>query len=61
MDELEVRLLEERLRGTDRVGGIRDDNVVSGLVFCQELKTVPYDDCDPARGQQRCHVGQIQL
>lgn len=40
LEELEVRRLEKRLGGTDRVRGVGDNNVVFVLVLGKELETV---------------------
>ena len=59
--QLEVGFLEEALRGTFRVGGIRNDDVERVLVVIQEFEAVA--DMDPGLRvlEAFCHAGQILL
>lgn len=61
LQQLKVRLLEQRLGGTDGVGRVGDDAVVLILVLWQELEAVSDEDLDSGVGVALSHEGEELL
>ena len=61
MQQLEVGLLEEALRGALRVGGIRDDDVERVLVVIEELEAVADVDLGLRVLEALGHAGEVLL
>jgi hypothetical protein len=61
VEELKVGLLEERLGGTLRVGGVGDDNIELILVVLEELETVTNVGVGVGVLEADGHAGQVLL
>ena len=61
MQQLEVGLLEEALRGTFRIRGIRDDDIELVLVVIQELESVADMDLGLRVLEAFRHAGEVLL
>lgn len=61
IQQLEVRLLEERLGGPLGVGGVRNDDVKLVLAVCEEFESVFDEGGDVGVFEANSHTAEVLL
>ena len=61
IQQLKIRLLEERLGWSLRVGAVGDDDVEFVLVVCKKLEAVADVDLDVGVLEADAHAGEVFL